>query len=63
MAQILLLTAGHPLPELAEAVAPALPEMVTKLPEEKRRFVETVLANYGGIVLTATLEESDSLYQ
>ncbi len=35
-----------------------MPEMVTKLPEEKRRFVETVFNNYGGIVLTATLEES-----
>ncbi|NLL58235.1 MAG: histidinol dehydrogenase [Firmicutes bacterium] len=44
--------------ELAEAVARLMPEMVTKLPEEKRRFVETVFNNYGGIVLTATLEES-----
>lgn len=44
--------------ELAEAVARLMPEMLAKLPEEKRRFVETVFNNYGGVVLTATLEES-----
>jgi len=44
--------------ELAEAVTRLMPEMVAKLPEEKRRFVETVFNNYGGVVLTATLEES-----
>ena len=44
--------------ELAEAVARLMPEMLAKLPEEKRRFLETVFNNYGGIVLTATLEES-----
>lgn len=35
-----------------------LPEYIGQLPEWRRGFVETVLANYGGVLLTGSLEES-----
>lgn len=35
-----------------------LPEYIGQLPEWRRGFVETVLANYGGVLLTNSLEES-----
>ena len=35
-----------------------LPEYIAQLPEWRRGFVETVLANYGGVLLTGSLEES-----
>ncbi|NMB42401.1 MAG: histidinol dehydrogenase [Firmicutes bacterium] len=44
--------------ELTEKVRQVLPELLQKLPEERRRFVETVFNNYGGIVLTEKLDES-----
>jgi len=44
--------------QLAEKVRALLPEMVARLPEEKRRFVEKVFNGYGGIVLTESLAES-----
>ncbi|RJX29431.1 MAG: histidinol dehydrogenase [Dethiobacter sp.] len=44
--------------ELAQKVTRLIPELIQKLPLEKRRFVEKVFNNYGGIVLTAKLEES-----
>lgn len=45
-------------PELAEAVLEVLPGYIAELPEWRRSFVETVLANYGGILLTRSLDES-----
>lgn len=44
--------------EVAEGVAAALPGYIAELPEWRRAFVENVLANYGGIMLTSSLEES-----
>lgn len=45
-------------PEVAQAVLAVLPEYIAALPEWRRAFVENVLANYGGIVLTESLAES-----
>ncbi|NLJ55785.1 MAG: histidinol dehydrogenase [Firmicutes bacterium] len=44
--------------ELAQKVAAIVPALLPKLPAERRSYIETVLNNYGGIVLTASLEES-----
>lgn len=43
---------------LAEKVAALVREFLPRLPAERRGYVETVLNNYGGIVLTTSLEES-----
>jgi histidinol dehydrogenase len=43
---------------VAEGVRDALPALIADLPEWRRAFVNNVLANYGGIVLTRSLEES-----
>lgn len=43
---------------LAEGVRSLLPALVAALPQPRRGFCETVLANYGGIVKTASLEAS-----
>lgn len=44
--------------ELAKKVAGIVPELLPKLPAERRNYIEKVLNNYGGIVLTGSLEES-----
>jgi histidinol dehydrogenase len=44
--------------ELADAALNLLPGYIAELPEWRRQFVETVLANYGGILLTRSVEES-----
>lgn len=51
----LLVTHSEP---LAKAVLEHLPGYIDALPEWRREFVTTVLANYGGIVLTSSLDES-----
>lgn len=44
--------------KVAQEALRILPEYIAQLPEWRRKFVENVLANYGGIVLTNNLEES-----
>jgi histidinol dehydrogenase len=44
--------------ELADKVVEILPQYLDNLPQWRREFCETGLANYGGIVLTDSLEES-----
>jgi len=43
---------------LARKVHELLPNYIAELPEWRRNFVETVLSNYGGVMLTGSLEES-----
>ena len=43
---------------VAEQALALLPGYIAELPEWRRRFVETVLSNYGGVLLTASLEQS-----
>jgi histidinol dehydrogenase len=51
----LLVTHSEP---LARDVMGRLPALVAELPEERRRFCEAVLAGFGGVVLTASLDAS-----
>ncbi len=51
----LLVTHSH---KLANAVLDILPDYIHELPEWRRKFIENVLSNYGGILLTNSLEES-----
>jgi len=44
--------------EVAAQVERLLPELVAALPEWRRKFVETVLGGYGGIMITESLEDS-----
>ena len=44
--------------DVAQQVLGFLPEYMKELPEWRRAFVENVLSNYGGVLLTASLEES-----
>jgi histidinol dehydrogenase len=44
--------------EVADGVAKALPEYIAQLPEWRQQFVTNVLSNYGGILVTRSLEES-----
>jgi histidinol dehydrogenase len=44
--------------EVAEQVREILPTYIAELPEWRRNFVEQVLSNYGGILLTSSLAES-----
>jgi histidinol dehydrogenase len=44
--------------EVAQKVLDVLPEYIAELPEWRRKFVENVLSNYGGILLTNSLDES-----
>ncbi len=44
--------------KVAQEALNILPEYIAQLPEWRRKFVENVLANYGGIILTNSLEES-----
>ena len=43
---------------MAESVETLLPELIQDLPEERKKFCETVFSNYGGIVLSPSLESS-----
>lgn len=45
-------------PQVAEAVLQALPGYIAELPEWRQAFINTVLSNYGGVLLTNSLEES-----
>ena len=53
--QALLITPSRP---IAEAVAEIVPEIVAALPEPRRGFVEAVLGNYGGIIISDNIEEA-----
>jgi histidinol dehydrogenase len=44
--------------EVAEAALSILPGYIAELPEWRRNFVSTVLSNYGGVLLTRSLDES-----
>ncbi|QPC81221.1 histidinol dehydrogenase [Phototrophicus methaneseepsis] len=44
--------------EVAEKALEILPEYIAELPAWRREFVETVLSNYGGVMLTGSLDES-----
>jgi histidinol dehydrogenase len=44
--------------ELADKVVALLPGLVSSLPEPRRTFCTAVFENYGGVVLTESLEES-----
>lgn len=44
--------------EVAEKALAVLPEYIAQLPDWRRDFVTNVLSNYGGILLTKSLEES-----
>lgn len=44
--------------EVADKVAEILPEYISELPQWRREFVTSVLGNYGGILLTNSLEAS-----
>lgn len=44
--------------EVAEQVEALLPDLINDLPEERKQFCQTVLSNYGGIVVTTDLETS-----
>src|SRR5579871_1712193 len=45
-------------PALAEKVAALLPELVTRLPPQRRTFCETVFSTYGGIVVCTGMKEA-----
>ncbi|MDQ7024806.1 MAG: histidinol dehydrogenase [Anaerolineae bacterium] len=44
--------------EVAEKALEVLPEYISQLPQWRQDFVKNVLSNYGGILLTNSLEES-----
>ncbi len=44
--------------ELIKGVQEALPELMAELPDERRQICETVLAKYGGAILTESLAQS-----
>jgi histidinol dehydrogenase len=44
--------------DVAERALAILPEYIDELPQWRQDFVRTVLSNYGGIMLTSSLEES-----
>jgi histidinol dehydrogenase len=44
--------------EIANQVKQRLPDLINDLPEERKGFCQTVMSNYGGIVLTPNLEAS-----
>ncbi|PJF24189.1 MAG: histidinol dehydrogenase, partial [Phototrophicales bacterium] len=43
---------------VARSALEVLPEYIAQLPEWRRKFIENVLSNYGGILLTNSLDES-----
>jgi histidinol dehydrogenase len=44
--------------EVAEKVMELLPNFIAELPEWRQKFITNVLSNYGGIMVTESLEES-----
>jgi histidinol dehydrogenase len=44
--------------EVARIALETLPGYIAELPEWRRKFVENVLSNYGGVLLTSSLDES-----
>ena len=44
--------------EVADKVCELLPEYINQLPQWRRDFVQHVLSNYGGVMLTNSLEDS-----
>lgn len=44
--------------EVAEAALAILPDYIAELPEWRQAFVKNVLSNYGGVLLSGSLEES-----
>ena len=44
--------------KVAEQVIDILPEYIAELPEWRQEFVNNVLSNYGGVLLTSSLDES-----
>lgn len=44
--------------EVAEEALALLPALIAELPEWRQKFIETVLSNYGGVLLTESLDES-----
>ncbi|MDZ4671608.1 MAG: histidinol dehydrogenase [Phototrophicales bacterium] len=44
--------------KVAQEALAVLPEYIAQMPEWRRKFIENVLANYGGIIVTDSLEES-----
>ncbi len=44
--------------EVAEKALDALPGYIAELPEWRQAFIKNVLANYGGVLLTGSLDES-----
>ena len=44
--------------QVAQSVLDVLPSFINELPEWRQAFVRSVLENYGGIMLTGSLEES-----
>lgn len=44
--------------DVADEVMRILPEYIAELPDWRRAFVESVLNNYGGVLVTRSLEES-----
>lgn len=44
--------------EVAKQVKEHLPDLINDLPEKRQEFCQTVMSNYGGIVLTPDLEAS-----
>lgn len=44
--------------EVAQTVLDVLPGYIAELPEWRQKFVTNVLSNYGGILLTSSLDES-----
>ncbi len=44
--------------KVAEGALEVLPEYIAELPQWRREFVENVLSNYGGVVLTESLQAS-----
>lgn len=43
---------------VADSALEILPQYIQQLPDWRQEFVRTVLSNYGGIILTSSLEES-----
>jgi histidinol dehydrogenase len=43
---------------IAEQVIQILPEYIAELPEWRQKFITNVLSNYGGVMLTGSLDES-----
>ncbi|MBN8594778.1 MAG: histidinol dehydrogenase [Anaerolineae bacterium] len=44
--------------EVADEVLRILPEYINELPAWRQKFVQTVLSNYGGVMLTRSIDES-----